>query len=114
MKTAADYPDGVEFAHVVKFYGTNERMFLFPYTGKLTERKITLMAADLMQHYPNESLSACENVVRNLSERCGWVRIEPAQDMDGWTMNHVRGDGWMNIRPSDRIIVHETCVGLVS
>ncbi len=107
---------GALYGHVVKFYGTgggqHDKLFIFPYTGSLTDQKITLMAADLMQYYPRESLTTCEDAIRNLAERCSQTMIGRALPRDGVSTCVIRGDGWMNMRHPSAIIVHESGMGL--
>lgn len=119
--TADKLSHSIELAHCVKLYapgaGNQDRVFLFPYRGRLSARKVTLMAADLMEFYPGESLSACEYAVRNLGERCAWTSISqpvtsshPTVGQDV-TLVTLRGDGWSNMRDPNAVVIFKTYTG---
>lgn len=98
----------IELAKCVKLYAGLDGVFFFPYRGALSERKITLMAADLMEFYPDQSLTGLEHAIRNIAERCAWTSIGKAQDNG---MVEFRGDGWMNMRKGSAVIIFNTYTG---
>lgn len=111
MITADKLQRTITIPHCVKLYagsGNRDRIFIFPYRGRLSVSKIARMAVDLMEFYPDESMRACINSVRNLAERCAWTEIQPMLDRYDKDMVQLRGDGWMNMRESSAVIIFST------
>ena len=114
-RTAADLKHPIEIPQCVKLYasgaGNADRVFLFPYKGKLSPRKVAIMAEDLAEFYPRTTMLKLERAVRNTAERCAWTRIEPFEGRYGDTMASFRGDGWMNMRKASAVIIFDTVHG---
>ena len=111
-RTAADLKHSIEIPQCVKLYapgaGNADRVFLFPYKGKLSQRKVSIMAEDLAEFYPRETRMTLERAIRNTAERCAWTRVALHESDNGQQMVTMRGDGWMNMRQADAVIIFDT------
>lgn len=107
--TAADLSHSIEIAKCVKLYafgsGNHDRVYIFPYRGKLSPAKVGIMAEHLQPFYPHTELATRERAIRNLAERCAWTSIKPYSGRYGNPMVEFRGDGWMNIRAAEAVII---------
>ena len=114
-RTATDLKHPIEIPRCVKLYapgaGNADKVFLFPYNGRLSERKVSIMADRLAAFYPRQSMRALERAIRNTAERCAWTRIENFPGRYSGQVCSFRGDGWMNTRHADAVIIFDTVHG---
>lgn len=113
--TAADLKHDIEIPKCVKLYapgaGNSDHVFLFPYNGRLSMRKVSIMADYLAPFYPRQTAAALERAIRNTAERCSWTHIRTFEGRYGNLMCEFRGDGWMNMRGADAVIIFKTVHG---
>ena len=113
--TAAELKHAIELPKCVKLYapgaGNNDNVFIFPYGGRLSARKVSIMADDLAPFYRRMSYDQLERAIRNTAERCTWTHIETFPGRYGNLMCTFRGDGWMNMRSAEHVIIFKTVHG---
>ena len=112
--TAAVLKHDIELEQCLKLYtgsGNNSRVFFFPYRGRLSMRKVSIMADYLAEFYPRLTTAEREYAIRNTAERCSWTHIDIHSGRYGDPLCTFRGDGWMNMRDKKAVIVFKPVHG---